>query len=35
VGSRARLPLTDRGVLGLALIVTYFAALGLAHLVLP
>lgn len=33
--SRSRLPLTDPGILGAALLVTYFVALGLAHLVLP
>ncbi len=31
----ARSPLTDRGALGLALLITYALALGLALVVLP
>lgn len=33
--SRIRNPLTDRGTLGLALLLTYVLALGLGWLVLP
>lgn len=32
---RSRQPLTDPGILGAALLLTYAVALGLAHLVLP
>lgn len=33
--TRARQPLTDRGALVLAVLITCAASLGLAHLVLP
>jgi hypothetical protein len=35
VGSRIRSPLTDRGTLGLAVLLTYGLALGLGWAVLP